>query len=315
MRWLWAALLVAALVLSGCTSEIGGTALPDRQVAPQPDSSVELIGNAGTLDACSLLDPADLAQFGTAQRPPQESYDYCWLRLPMSGAQVAVRFGLLERIRSVSELQARQAREVEPVGALRVFEAPPMTDRCARYIVFRNNVTMAVSADTADSPDKTVPELCAVAEKTTTVIAGNVAAKKLTHHRYQSTSFGPLDACKAAVVSLGQIPGLAAAEVTNYPAHHQCKWGTSIVPSLQVRYVLNEPSTAANVSHETIVGKPTGVYTVDVGGRSLCVAELKGANRELAQIVVRLAPNNEEAACNAARIVASEVWGKLPATQ
>jgi hypothetical protein len=315
MRWWWAALLTAALVLSGCSSEIGGIALPDPRAAPQQDSATALLGNLNTLDPCGLLGPADLAQFGTAQRPPQESFDYCWLRLPMAGAQVAVRFGLLERIRSIGDLQTRQAREVEPVGTLRVFEEPPVIDRCARYIVFRDNITMAVSADSVDSPDKTVSELCAVAEKSATVIAGNVAAKKVTHRQYEPTSFGSLDACKAAVVSLGQIPGLAAAEVTSYPAHHQCRWGNATVPSLQLRYVLSEPSNAPNVLHETIVGKATGVYTVDVGGRSLCVAEVKGSNGELAQIIVRLAPNNADAACAAARVVASEVWGKLPAIQ
>ncbi|MEV4315774.1 DUF3558 family protein [Actinocrispum sp. NPDC049592] len=315
MRWLWAALLVAALVISGCTSRVGGTAFPDPQARkPLPDSSVELIGNANTLDPCGLLDPAALAQFGTAQRQDQESYDYCVLRMPMSGANVAVRFGLLERINSVADLQARQNREVEPVGSLRVFEETPVPDRCARYIVFSDNVTLAVSADTVDSPNKTVSELCSVVEKSATVIAENVAAKKVTHRQYEPTSFGPLDACKAAVVSLSQIPGLAVADVNSYPAHHQCRWGGPTVPSLQVRYVLAEPSGASYVKHETIDGKQTGVYNVDITGRSLCVAELKGTGRELAQVVVRLAPNQADAACSAARIVAGEVWEKLPAT-
>ncbi|MFD1047024.1 glycoside hydrolase family 44 protein, partial [Kibdelosporangium lantanae] len=104
-------------------------------------------------------------QFGTAEVPAQESYDYCWLRLPMSGANVAVRFGLLEHGQPV------QAREVEPVGLLRVFEQSPVPDRCARYILFSDNVTMAVSADTADSPGVTVSELCSVTEKAANVIA------------------------------------------------------------------------------------------------------------------------------------------------
>jgi hypothetical protein len=313
MRWLRAALVAAAFALSACTSQVTGTPLSDPLAPVQPgrpDSAADLIGNANTLDTCSLLAPEALSQFGTATVPPQESYDYCWLRLPMSGASVAVRFGLLERVRSAADLQAK---EVEPVGTLRVFEVSPVPDRCARYILFSDNVTLAVSADTADSAG-TVSELCSVTERAANVIAQNVTAKKISHQQYEPTSFGPLDACKAAVTSLAQIPGLAAAQITSYPAHHQCRWGNGTAPSLTLRYVLNEPSTAPEVHHETIAGKATGVYTVDLGGRSLCVAEVKGTGRELAQVIVRLAPDNADAACSAARVVASEVWNKLPLT-
>jgi len=310
-RWFWAAWILAVLVLSACTSQVVGAPNADPQAVPRPkpDSAAELIGNAGTFDPCSLLDPAALAQFGTAEVPAQESYDYCWLKLPMSGASVAVRFGLLEHG------QPAQAREVEPVGVLRVFEQSPVPDRCARYIVFSDNVTMAVSADTADSPGTTVSELCSVTEKAANVIAANISGRRVAHRAYPGTSFGPLDACKAAVTSLGQIPGLAAAQVVDYPAHHQCRWGTATVPSLTVRYVLASPSSAANVRYETIDGKQSGVYTVDIGGPTLCVAEVKGENRELAQVIVRMAPGNAEVACSAVQVVAGEVWSKLPLTE
>lgn len=308
MRWCCAALMTAALLLSACTSELPGTPVADPN-GHAPGSAADLIGDANTVDSCGLLDPASLNQFGTAEPRPQESYDYCWMRLPMSGAQVAVRFGLLERIRSVEDLPARQ---IETVGPLRVFEMSPAPDRCARYIVFTDNVTLAVSADTADSPGVAVSELCAVTEKATHVIAQNLAAKKVEHRAYEPGSFGPLDACKAVVTTLGQVPGLAVAQVTSYPAHHQCRWGNAAVPSLTLRYVLNDPSSAANVQHETIAGRTSGVYTVDINGPSLCVAEVKGTGRDLAQVVVRMAPGNEDAACAAARVVAGEVWSKLP---
>jgi len=203
-------MVAAVLAVSACTSQVTGSALPDPLAAVQPaqsNTAADLVGNANTLDACSLLDPASLSQFGTAQVPPQESYDYCWLRMPMSGASVAVRFGLLERVRSAAELQARQAKEVEPAGVLRVFEESPVPDRCARYILFGDNVTMAVSADTADTPGTAVSQLCSVAEKATTVIAENVSAKKIAHRQYEPTSFGPLDACKAVATSLPRYRG------------------------------------------------------------------------------------------------------------
>jgi hypothetical protein len=316
-------LVIPLLAVVACTSQVDRSVQVDRSTLPHPrstpappklpDRAADLIGSADTLDACSLLDSAALSQFGSPQRPEQESYDYCWLQLPMSGAIVAVRFGLLEKIKSVGEMQVKQANEVEQVGALRVFEEAPVPDRCARYILFSDNVTLAVSADTVDSPGTTVSELCAVTEKATSVIAENIAAKKLTHQKFEATSMGTLDACKAVTTSLAQVPGLAVAEVTSYPAHHQCRWGSAIAPSLTLRYVLSEPFTAPEVKHETIAGKATGVYNVEVGGRSMCVAEVKGTGRELAQVVVRLAPNNAESACVAARVVAGEVWSKLPA--
>jgi hypothetical protein len=309
MRSLWAAFF-GWLVLTACSAPVVGapSADPFAVPTPNPDSAAELLGNANTLDPCSLLPPAALAQFGTAVTPVQESYDYCWLRLPMSGASVAVRFGLLEHV------QPGPARELEPVGLLRVFELSPVPDRCARYVLFSDNVTMAVSADTADSPGVTVSALCSVTEKAANVVAANISAKKLEHRPYAGTSFGPLDACKAAVTSLGQIPGLAAAQVTSYPAHHQCRWGGATVPSLTVRYVLSDPSTSPNVRHLAIDGKPSGVYTVDIGGPTLCVAEVQGDNRELAQVVVRMAPGNADVACRAVQVVAGEVWSKLPLT-
>jgi hypothetical protein len=308
------AVLIAAVFLGGCTSQVDGTALSDPGYLPpkRGGSTSALIGTANTLDACSLLDPRALAQFGTAEVPQQEAYDYCWLRMKVGESSVAVRFGLLERVRAIGDLQAK---EVEPVASLRIFEEPPVPDRCARYILFSDNVTMAVSADTRDTPGKNISQLCSVTEKATTTIAENVAANKVSHRQYEPRSLGPLDACDAVAVSLAQVPGLAVGEVTSYPAHHQCRWGSATVPSLTLRYVLSEPSTASNVRRENISGRDTGVYNVDINGRTLCVAEVKqGTGRELAQVIVRLAPNNSEAACVAARGVAAEVWSKLPAS-
>jgi hypothetical protein len=51
---------------------------------------------------------------------------------------------------------------------------------------------------------------------------------------------------------------------------------------------------------------------LEVHGRALCVAEVKqGTGRELARVVVRLASNNVEAACTAARMIVAEVWRTL----
>ena len=74
MRWsVWGS-LVAAVLLTGCSSPVQGTASSDPgYVSPTAGSgAAELLGPPGTLDACSLLDPASLAQFGVAQVPPQE---------------------------------------------------------------------------------------------------------------------------------------------------------------------------------------------------------------------------------------------------
>ncbi|RSM82809.1 DUF3558 domain-containing protein [Kibdelosporangium aridum] len=311
MRWSRWAVLIAGFLVAGCTSQVGGTALPDPGYTPPKrtlSSAAELIGNAGALDPCSLLDPAALAQFGAAEKPAQEAYDYCWLKLPVGSATVAVRFGLLERIRG--ELQAK---EIEPVGTLRVFEENPVKDRCARYIMFSDNVTMAVSADTYDTPGANVPQLCSIAEKATTTVAENVAARRMKHVDYPPASLARMDACKAVTVSLPQVPGLPAGEVISYPGGHQCRWGQAMVPSLTLRFVLDEPSTAPEVKVESIAGLQTSVYSAEINGRTLCVAEAKhGTGRELAQVIVRLPPNNAEPACAAARSVAAEAWRKLP---
>ncbi|MCE7008023.1 DUF3558 domain-containing protein [Kibdelosporangium philippinense] len=312
MRWSRWAVLIAGFVVAGCTSPVGGAALPDPGYTPprrSESTAQDLIGNANALDPCSLLDPSALEQFGAAQKPEQEAYDYCWLKLPVGSTTVAVRFGLMERMRG--ELQAT---EVEPVATLRVFEENPVKDRCARYIMFSDGVTMAVSADTFDTPAATVPELCSIAEKATTTIAENVAAKRMKHLDYPADSLARVDACRAVAVSLAQVPGLPAGEVISYPGRHQCRWGMAMAPSLTVRFVLDEPSTAPEVKTESIAGKQTGIYSSEINGRTICVAEVKhGSSRELAQVIVRLPPNNAEPACAAARVVATEAWSKLPA--
>ncbi|ALG13276.1 hypothetical protein AOZ06_46190 [Kibdelosporangium phytohabitans] len=305
-------MLIAGFFVAGCTSAVGGEALPDPESAQAEQagtSSTGLIGNATTLDPCSLVEPSSLSQFGPAQRPEQEAYDYCRLKLSVDGGVVAVRFGLLERVRGNLE-----AKEVEPVGRLRIFEENPAKDRCARYILFSDNVSLIASADTVDTPGKTVPQLCSITEKTTTTIAENLISRKVEHLTYPPSSLGSFDACNAVTVSLAQIPSLPAGEVISYPGRHQCRWGQAMVPSLTLRFVLGTPSTAPGVRYETIAGKQTGVYPVDIPGRTLCVAELKhGTGREMAQVVVRMAPTTPATACAAAQAVASEAWSKLPA--
>lgn len=305
-------MLIAGLSLAGCTSQVDGEALPGPTSGPSEQaiaSSTGLIGNATTLDPCSLVDPVALSQFGTAQRPDQEAYDYCWLKLPVDGSTVAVRFGLLERVRGNLE-----AKEVEPVGPLRIFEENPAKDRCARYILFSDNVSLIASADTVDTPGTTVPQLCSITEKTTTTIAENLIAREIEHVTYPPSSLGSFDACNAVTVSLAQVPTLPAGEVISYPGRHQCRWGQAMVPSLTLRFVLGTPSTAPSVRYETIAGKQTSVYPVDIPGRTLCVAEVRhGTGREMAQVVVRLTPTSPATACAAAQAVAAEAWGKLPA--
>nr|CEL21632.1 hypothetical protein [Kibdelosporangium sp. MJ126-NF4]CTQ92413.1 hypothetical protein [Kibdelosporangium sp. MJ126-NF4] len=301
-------MLIAGLLLAGCTSQVDGTALPGA--APTADAtSTRLIGDASTLDTCSLLNPAALVQFGIAERLDQEAYDYCRLRLTVVASAVDVRFGLLERLRGPLE-----ANEIEAVGPLRVFEETPSKDRCARYILFSDDVTLIASADTIDTPTTTVPELCSITEKATTTIAENLVARRVKHLTYPPSSLGTVDACKAVTVSLAQVPALPAGEVITYPGRHQCRWGLAMVPSLTLRFVLGAPSSAPEVRTETIAGRQTGVYAVDIPGRTLCVAETKhGTGREIAQIAVRLAPTTAETACAAAQAVAAEAWTKLPA--
>jgi hypothetical protein len=221
---------------------------------------------------------------------------------------------LLESVKSDVDMKAKQATEVEPVGPLRVFEEAPVPDRCARYVVFSDNISLAVSADSYNSPEAKVSSLCSIAEKATTAIAENVVSRKAGHRRFASSSLGPLDACKAATAtSLAKVPGLSATQVTSYPAHHQCRWGSTTVPSVTLRYIIGEPSKTPETKQETIAGKATAVYTVEIAGRSLCVAEVKqGDTPELAQVIVRLPPGGVDQACAAVRTVAGEVWAQLP---
>jgi hypothetical protein len=314
VRWSMGALAALALV-SGCTTTVAGTARSDPNVQPPPrNTSVALLGDVRTVDACDLLEPGSLSEFGSVQPAPPESFDYCRLDLTVGSAKAALRFGELEKIGSESELLSDGFEQVRGVsGHLVVYRQELGEDACTARVVFGDDVTLTVGADTYDSPDQTVPRLCElVDEATSRIVARLEGDQPVEHVEHPPNSIAGRDACaglrdETVAAVLGQAP-----EPTTFPARHQCRWGES-VPSLSVRYVRGQLTTGGGVTQETIAGRATAIIGTEAGDRALCLAETKaGAGDGLAQVIVRLPAGQLDAACRGVRTVAEDVWSELP---
>lgn len=319
-------LLAAALLASGCSSTISGAAKKDPDVVPPTTTATPgpaaptapaLLGDPRTVDACSLLRPAALAEFGTVAPGAEESFDYCRVDVDTEeGGTAAVRFGELEIVDGESDLRGLGATE-DPTkdGPLRFFEIVHSDEECERRVLFADDATMKITADVYDTPDEPVEELCDIVEAAADRVAASLLAGDGAEHvTYPGNSLATLDAC--SLLSDATVTAVLGAPPTRtvYPAGHVCRWGTFPHPSLSVRFAKGERLTGDGVTEETIAGRPTSFYTLELSSYVICAVEAGHVVRsELAQVLVRKPPGQAAAACDGARAVAAETWPALPA--
>ncbi|MBB5958051.1 hypothetical protein FHS29_004659 [Saccharothrix tamanrassetensis] len=325
----WIPLAVGLVaVLSGCTTQVAGSAVPvpnptsTTTAKPEP-TAANLLGDLPSLDPCSLVEPAELARFGTPALATPLSLDFCALTVTVpSGAKLEVSVGLLDQLAAEREITGR----VEDYRGLRIAEETDDGSRCARRLVFPELVTMTVAVDNFTSDKATPTEMCGIADRAVRAVADRVLAKEVEHRTFPKNSLGKTDPCTSVTsATVGRVPGLAGARVKPYPAAHQCRWskdGTANPPRVRVTYSVGVPTAAdgGNATTEDIAGRPSTVSKSGSASLVLCAAEtahipFDGGEgvRELAIVTVSL-PNGSQVdqACAAARAVAADVWSRLP---
>src|SRR5438093_10163029 len=114
--------VLALTLLSGCTNEIGGSAVsgpsssrpaPTSLPAPQQSGGAGLLGELSTVDPCSLTDPGVFSPFGTATLGAPDSLDDCLVEIRTSDATtVPLYVGSLDRVEALPDLAGRPSTEL-----------------------------------------------------------------------------------------------------------------------------------------------------------------------------------------------------------
>lgn len=317
MRKHWGIGATLLVALAGCG---GGTVegTPESDGGDEPISSA-VLGDARTLDPCSLVAPEGFASHGDARRVARESLDHCRVAVAVDRENVIVDYGLLlpedaEGERPVTTL----------AGDVRVVATSAEGTRpCTLRVVLADETRIEVKADAQRSgsamPSETV---CAVARTAAEGIHTSLSSGAVEHWEPPTTSLARLSAC--GLLPAGEVADLVgtSSEVTLYPAEHQCTWGTpgGEQPNAQLDFTVGPKPDFANADRETVAGRDTMVHLAQTDSLSVCTlttehgpfAEAVDGEVELAVVRVLLT-DGEADPCEHGIDLAEAAWEKLPA--
>lgn len=311
--------LAFLLLISGCA---GGAPDPGRSGPARTEPASAVLGDLRSVDPCTLIDPATLAQFGEARFAETVSLDYCLLHLRTpNGSLAQVAVGEMARV------DPSHLPEGQPVlrrGPLRIVQDAPLPGHCSREVVFEDGVALQVSADLLSGPPGS--GLCGVAEAGAQSMATAIEKHEVGHRALPPNSLAWVNPCTVMDPSSVQdIPGLEQAQPRSSPAAHQCAWGEQDArsPRVQLQHTAGAPPVVLHGAavEEQVAGRRTVISMV---GRSpripLCSAETghipfgaaTSGQAEVAMLVVAVPGANGIQACEFARGLAERVWPKLP---
>src|SRR5215470_7843938 len=100
-RYRMVALVAAALMLTGCTTEIPGRVIADPAAVQEthtPLTAQVALGDVTTIDYCSLLDVGSAQAAGvTNPAPVTSSFNYCYADAKLGTQSVEFGLGYLEQ--------------------------------------------------------------------------------------------------------------------------------------------------------------------------------------------------------------------------
>ncbi|GAA4903772.1 hypothetical protein EV188_10464 [Actinomycetospora succinea] len=208
--------LVAAVAGVALLRDPGPAAGPGDRVVPA------VIGDPGTVEPCSLVDPAALAPAGSARVVPDlGSPASCTVDVRAPGGDVAV-VATLEPVATTVT-----AGPEDRVGGLLVRRPPPQPGLCTRTVVTTEGVQVAVDALVAPGSRA---DACATADAATdTTVRALQRSTPLPRRPVADppNALTTVDTC--AVLSpadLGAVPGLDATRVAPGVGGWSCRWGT-----------------------------------------------------------------------------------------
>jgi hypothetical protein len=320
------AVVACVVLLSACTTRVGGTPLAGDTLPPEPEElTAEVVfGDLTTIAPCSLTEPDVFDEFGESALATPESLDYCAISVdPPDGGNAVISVGALGSLDSQPELAGKKVEELD--GGLWIGQQDDDPQFCSQLLVFPDDVTMQVAGSAYEGEPDTCPMVEAGMERAVRAILD----EEVEHRDPDEDSLLSIDPCDTIRDSeVSAIAGLAGAEQpSEYPGRHTCYWevpGAATRTSARVVFGAGlKPKALADGANENPVAeRPTATNPYpSIGDGSYCAVEtghipfdeVDGEDAvELASVFVRLPAGQVAAACTAATAIATVVWQELP---
>ncbi|NIJ10908.1 hypothetical protein FHU38_001252 [Saccharomonospora amisosensis] len=324
MRIRWGTLLALPLllaVLAACDHPVVGEAVGVREAGQPLNSSA--LGDLRTLDPCGLPAPGTFAAYGAAHQLARESFDECRFAVTVGSENVVVYLGMLRPAAALPE----GGRTVAALpGRTRVVRTSADGDLpCESHLLLEDNIAVSVVADAQLSESELdFGTVCGIARAGAEGIHQTMSSGQVRHWNPPANSFARLSAC-----ALLAAPDVAArveastADVTLYPAEHQCTWGVAggEHSNAQLDLVVGKPLDPSAGSVENIGGRRTLVELTETQTVRVCTlftehapfADAVEDERELAVVRVLHPADTGKDPCSTGRELAGAAWPKLPA--
>lgn len=314
--------VLAVLLLAGCDVPEQGAALADpaalRAIANAPVSAATAFGpDESTVDPCSIVDIRQLPFNLTASPQPADGFDDCPVSVTQTdGTKVDVNVGPLETLADEPDVHLGPFTAL-PKGMRMAASTPATPGFCDEYVVFADNVRLAVTASATDVTSQA--DVCPAAQALARDAADAIRTGSVKHVRYPAGSAGRIDPCPIVPDTALAAAGLAGVRATPYPEHHECAWlppGGFDAGSLRVLFDIGTPpkvtdtttdSTSQLAGRTTLTTKVEKFCYVQTGLRPYGTGDLV----EVALVDAHSGTVVPDA-CPAGQAVATAVWPKLP---
>lgn len=335
--------LVAAIgFLAGCTSGFGEAS----------KTAALLLGDFSTIEPCSLTDPEVFAEFGNVEFGQPRSLDFCAVVIKPNAdpdADVTIEVGELGRA-NADYLETPLPRKLEYVAdSIYITELDDRGgDSCWQMLVFEEeDLTLSVRGGFGYGRGYGYGEVAPVSP-CDLVAAGMakavevVLAEKVEHRSPEPNSLVSLDPCDlVSDETITTLPGFAAAQRTESPGGHQCRWHTPSAPPdgpLRVTVTFDVgkmpkslesqgiPSKSSTIAGRPAVALPMVEKSCRVETGHIPFDEVEGTTDifETVDVYADMPPGQrdaarqldmderEDAACEGAIAVATALWPRLP---
>ncbi|WP_424184900.1 hypothetical protein ACOBQX_23825 [Actinokineospora sp. G85] len=245
-------------------------------------------GDEGTIDWCSLLDPAPLRSLGAFQTPSAVGFEHC---LSSAGDGAWVRVGAPGSAAD-DYPSAPVERASDGSTVLTVENAPD--GECVKQVAFPGGGVVEVTARSAQGTP-----LCAAVDVQVGAVRAAVAAGGPGHVEVAGPTLRTADPCAAApagVVRSTRV--LASAEPVRLPLSHTCRWRPAYggPNGLTVTVTLTHETAEAGKGREetTLDGTPLAVHQSPVGCTAVVPVRPAQDGQEVVSVTARAANGTDK---------------------
>jgi hypothetical protein len=296
------------------------SAPPTRTVDPNHVTAKDALGDFATVEPCSMVPLTDLpAEYTKSAAPfpiPPPSVDTCSLALTLGPDQfVTVDWGLLES-RSTLTKREQPAHSRSLGHGLSLVRSADRPDECRQYLVFADDIAMAVDAYTHEKSTK----LCGTGKAVADLIVKTLLVRAPAKRVVRDSSLTHQDACAMLTPEIvALLPGAAGAKLDrDYPAHHSCHYMGPHLESVSLIFGMSESEYEPDEGETAVkvAGKQTYQYDDHDSGCQLITQSPAGGTStngfaETLKLIV--ITDGGSSACKQATKLAEKLWSKLPA--